>query len=558
MEDVQHLLEWIGSMLLHDEATDLTLIVAGVEIPVHRNLLAGSCEYFRALLCGGMDESRQSKIVLPGVPLRGFKEILKYIYTTKLNFQDLDEVSLLEILEIAHLYGLEKLESSLSEHLEKALSVENVCMVYETAHSLNLELLSESCRRFMDQQSHALLRDEAFYKLPASAIAQLLSRNTFYVKEIEIFGAVKQWCDMNPTDRELPEVLDSVRLPLIDIVNLATTVKDSGLFAGDRLREARRLKEKHLADLPVRGIMTSGENLATADRGSVELTGLLPVSSPSSTPRIKYEIKAMPPCASKVKVDSSKGLTIALSENFFINYIAFRLSEEAPVPASYYIEASLDLLVWARIIDFSGFACRSLQRLFFNTRIVRYLRIIFSMGADRNDIVLSGLEVARSLEKFTLVHGFYAPRENVASTELGATVIECGGGKDGLIDKMNASKPGISKGTWHRIGGGAIILQLSQPYSINYMRLLLHTLPSRGYSYYIETSVNKREWTRVVDRTAEDCVYWQSLSFPSLPVAFIKIVATSSRSGEYFECSNFECRAMSEGSRRERMPLEPV
>jgi hypothetical protein len=48
----------------------------------------------------------------------------------------------------------------------------------------------------------------------------------------------------------------------------------------------------------------------------------------------------------------------------------------------------------------------------------------------------------------------------------------------------------------------------------------------RSYSYYIEVSMDQKDWVRVVDHTKHLCRSWQNLYFPPRVVRFIRIVGT--------------------------------
>lgn len=51
-------------------------------------------------------------------------------------------------------------------------------------------------------------------------------------------------------------------------------------------------------------------------------------------------------------------------------------------------------------------------------------------------------------------------------------------------------------------------------------------LSFRSYSYYIEVSVEQKDWVRVVDYSHCSCRSWQYLYFENRVVQFIRIVGT--------------------------------
>lgn len=74
--------------------------------------------------------------------------------------------------------------------------------------------------------------------------------------------------------------------------------------------------------------------------------------------------------------------------------------------------------------------------------------------------------------------------------------------------------------------GGSIVVQLSQPYYIGSLRLLLWDKDQRTYSFYIETSINNSDWEIIVDKRNEHLRSWQQFTFEPRAISFIKIVGT--------------------------------
>lgn len=70
---------------------------------------------------------------------------------------------------------------------------------------------------------------------------------------------------------------------------------------------------------------------------------------------------------------------------------------------------------------------------------------------------------------------------------------------------------------------------LSQPFTVDSMKLLLRSDDSQQYKYYIEVSLDEEHWTRVVDRTDDFSSSWQTCSFDPCAVLYIRIVGTAER-----------------------------
>ena len=134
------------------------------------------------------------------------------------------------------------------------------------------------------------------------------------------------------------------------------------------------------------------------------------------------------------------------------------------------------------------------------------------------------------------------PNYNVASIEHSACVLEgVSRSRNALINGDYKNYDWDSGYTCHQLGSGNIIIQLSQPYVIDSMRLLLWDCDNRSYSYYIETSLDQTNWTVCVDKRNETCSSWQVLVFPPRAMSFIRIVGTHNTANEVFHCVHFEC-----------------
>lgn len=61
---------------------------------------------------------------------------------------------------------------------------------------------------------------------------------------------------------------------------------------------------------------------------------------------------------------------------------------------------------------------------------------------------------------------------------------------------------------------------------ISSLRFRLWDQDDRIYKYYIETSIDKKDWEMAVDRRNQDCKSWQNVTFNERPTAFIKLTGT--------------------------------
>ncbi len=170
---------------------------------------------------------------------------------------------------------------------------------------------------------------------------------------------------------------------------------------------------------------------------------------------------------------------------------------------SYYIEVSVDQKDWERIVDHTRYNCRSWQYLYFEPRVVRYIRIVGTnntvnkvfhvvtfeiMYTNKTVCLEKGLigtcwekiswSLPWSLSRMFFKNGrdffyFAVPKQNVATSSLSASVIEgVSRTRNSLLDGNTQFYDWESGYTCHQLGSGCILIQLGQPYLIDSMRLI--------------------------------------------------------------------------------------
>ncbi|XP_041044496.1 BTB/POZ domain-containing protein 9 [Carcharodon carcharias] len=540
---VHILSEHVGALIHHEEYSDVTFLVEKKRFPAHRVILAARCQYFRALLYGGMRESHsQAEIPLEDTPAEAFTMLLKYIYTGQVTLSNEKEEILLDFLSLSHKYGFPELEDATSEYLCTILSITNVCMVYDVASLYSLHKLSNTCCLYMDRNAKAVLSSEGFLGLSKAALLNVVSRDSLAAAEKDIFLALMNWCKQNPDETNV-EIMKAVRLPLMSLTELLNVVRPAALLSADTILDAIKIRsESRDMELNYRGMLIPDENIAAMKYGAQVIGGELKAAlldGDTQNYDLDHGFSRHP-----IDEDCRSGIEVKLGQASILNHIHMLLWDRDSRSYSYYIEVSMDELDWIRIIDHSNYLCRSWQNLFFTPRVCRYIRIVGTHNTVNKVFHLVSFECMFTNKPFSLDSGLLVPTENVATVEASATVTE------GVSRTRNALLNGDTKNydwdcgyTCHQLGSGAIMVQLAQPFMIGSMRLLLWDCDDRSYSFYIEVSDNQQQWRMVADRTKVTCRSWQTISFERQPVVFIRIVGTYNTANEVFHCVHFECPA---------------
>ncbi|XP_049867338.1 BTB/POZ domain-containing protein 9 isoform X2 [Pectinophora gossypiella] len=556
IEHISHLSEHIGSLCLSSEYSDVTLVVEGQRIPAHKVILAASSDYFRALLYGGMREANQAEVELQA-PLQAFKALLRYVYSGHMGLSLLREDTVLDMLGLAHQFNFQELEAAISDYLRQVLALRNVCAVLDAARLYGLEALMDYCFNFLDRNAAEVLQHDSFLQLSVEALQGLLERDSFFAPEVDIFKAVcnwftanQQWVKSDAGQAQVEKILKCVRLTLMSLEELLTVVRPFALVTPDMLLDAIQEKtQTKSTDLRHRGLLLPEENVATPKRGARVISGDMR-SALLDGDTETYDMERGYTRHTISDAPDNPGIVVRLAAHTIINHVRLLLWDRDNRSYAYFIEVSVDQKDWVRVIDHSNYFCRSWQNLYFEPRVVQYIKLVGTSNTVNKVFHAVALEAMHTTKVPPLCNGLVRPVHNVATVDLSAVVIE------GISRSRNALLNGDTEHydwdqgyTCHQLGSGAIVVQLAQPYLLSSIRMLLWDCDYRHYSYYVETSLNYWDWEMVCDRTRDACRSWQVIYFSQRPVSIIRIVGTNNSVNEVFHLVHLECPAQVEEAR---------
>lgn len=346
------------------------------------------------MLYGDTLECRQYEVALDGISPDAFKLLLSYFYTGNLKLHHKEGELIVELLLLATICGCKKLQTALCSYLEQNLSADIVLAAFKAANLCRLWDLRESCFNFMVVNANEVLENKTLLKLSATELGEMISRNVFYAKEIDIFRAVDRWCAETTDEEEILKLLRNIRFHHIASADLENVVKKS-----DSMRSARFSGViKLLIDDPdfatefseYRFFVSPELNIATTRCGAAVLTGLSAWGTQDAREEIlKPENRRTLTLNSmngfiQVKIGDKNGITVAFGRPSLINYVMIRLwdgyldghVEDDGRNYSYYAEVSLNGEHWSRVVDRTLVECRSVQHLYIKPRVVRYIRFV--------------------------------------------------------------------------------------------------------------------------------------------------------------------------------------
>ncbi|XP_050435236.1 BTB/POZ domain-containing protein 9-like [Adelges cooleyi] len=451
---------------------DVILVVDNTRFHAHRTVLASRSDYFSALLFGGHKEARDMEVPIKEGSATSVKVLLQYIYTGRINLSTLQSKIVLELLILSSVFSFTNLQHSLSEYLWSKIDVNNVSTLFAVALYYQIKELEVKLFNFINIHALDVLESKDSLSLTPEVVLLILNRDTAYINELDKFRAVCRWIKTkkNELDSEAKtKILSAVRYQLMNDEELSE-VRRSELVRSDRIiLDAINLR---IVSLPQE----------FNDRGRLE-------------PNVNFAEDTSNEIS---QIDD--GTMIMLGHPSNINYIEMKLNDELADYYTYYIEVSMDMNDWLRVIDHSIYHCRSIQRLWINRIFVRYIRIVgTNITSNKTFNFLKIMYTTAQLHLFKIKNGLVAPKYDIASPTMDWAVLkndpEC------------------------------VLIQLAQPYMLSSMRLLINDGNNPTCGYIIHASVNNEDWELIADKSKKPARSWQFLKFDSTLTVYIRITA---------------------------------
>lgn len=136
--------------------------------------------------------------------------------------------------------------------MKSILSIDNACIIYDVSCLYELHDLQQYSALFIDNHANEIIKTREFLSLTPveyskiffllnfcfiiiilllqESFASIISRNSFYCSEIDIFHAVKTYHNENDCCQPIESIISKVRLELIPLNDLLKIVRHSKLF----------------------------------------------------------------------------------------------------------------------------------------------------------------------------------------------------------------------------------------------------------------------------------------------------------------------------------------
>lgn len=220
----------LNEFRLENCLTDVVLIAGFEEFPCHKNVLAASSPYFRAMFSGDLRESTQSKININEVPPWTLRRIVDYAYSGRLEIT-VDNAE--DLLAAGSLFQYEGIIDACCNFLSKHLHPSNCLRIEHFAHLHSCSKLETEAHQYALDNFSMVVEHEEFLEIPLQRLLTYLASDLIDVRNEEcVYNAVMNWIrhDTDKRQTALPQILNHVRLSLINMDYLSDVILDNPII----------------------------------------------------------------------------------------------------------------------------------------------------------------------------------------------------------------------------------------------------------------------------------------------------------------------------------------
>jgi len=138
----------LGELLASGAFADVKFVVGGQTFKAHKVVLSARSSFFKAMLTGGLKESRQTEITLDYCTAEEFGALLQFLYTRNLDYAHISEY-ILGLFALSNRCDAKRLKSILESLIAFNLDATNVASLLLLADQHASPTLKQSCISFI-------------------------------------------------------------------------------------------------------------------------------------------------------------------------------------------------------------------------------------------------------------------------------------------------------------------------------------------------------------------------------------------------------------------------
>jgi len=244
--DPTHLVDLANYLFAKEHSDrDFTFVINGDRVKVHKLIIrsVGSEQFqqkFKEWTANGSDKATVEIFSITGEPIdtKMFKLFIQYCYTGSLNWREISDHGLLDMMAICAAYEFHHLADVLVEGCDNRayLNIWNVWYFHAAANQYGHQNLHDRCIKFIDRHAIEALTQDTATIIEPKLFKNIMSRDTLFAKELDILKGLMAYFAKNNENLSTEmkkSLLDTIRWTLVTKREFKELVESSGLMTED-------------------------------------------------------------------------------------------------------------------------------------------------------------------------------------------------------------------------------------------------------------------------------------------------------------------------------------
>lgn len=220
----------LNQLRSEESFTDAILCVDSVEFPCHRNVMAISSPYFKAMFTIDLKESKTNRIEVNDVTPVTLRRVIDYAYTGRLEV-NVDNAQ--EMLAAGSMFQYPAIVDACCEFLAKHLHSSNCLGIENFAQMHSCSKLEREAHQYALENFSSVVDHEEFLDIPLERLVIYLASDLIDVRNEEIvYDAAMSWLRHDLPQRQpfLSQILENIRLVTVDRTYLEDVIEKEPLI----------------------------------------------------------------------------------------------------------------------------------------------------------------------------------------------------------------------------------------------------------------------------------------------------------------------------------------
>ena len=243
----------------HNILCEVVIVVNGKQFYAHRNVLAASSPYFRAMFSSNMKEHLENKpVILENITAEIMEELLNFIYTGNIK---ITPFNVKDFVSASNYLLMTSLKETCVSFMNSMLNPSNCLGIEAAAFKFDCSALRNTAHRYVYDNFVAVSQTDEFKLLSAERLMECLASDDIRVeREEQVFEALMEWMNYDVEARRgyLKQLAQHIRFPLMSPYYLADHVETEDIVLSSPECTSLLLEAKNYHMLPDRRHLIKG------------------------------------------------------------------------------------------------------------------------------------------------------------------------------------------------------------------------------------------------------------------------------------------------------------